>query len=163
MSPCRRLGVTLALIMGAAVAGASPARAAENGLSNYLAGYYGDFAVAVAPSQGLYVYGTAYHYQAASQGPRFPETLAVDGLVGVVGFQYVTGLEIFGAKVAMGAYTTYLDASLEAAGPFGFSAHERAHGDSSVSPLVLYWSLGNLPVSLYEAVILPTGSTPCWR
>ncbi len=57
-----------------------------------------------------------------TQAVFITKTLAVDG-IGIAGFQYVTGLVILGAKVAMGAYTTYLDASLNATGAFGFSAH----------------------------------------
>jgi hypothetical protein len=133
--------------------------AAEGGLTNYLPGYYGDFAVAVAPQQGLYVYGTAYTYQAKSRGPAVPDTISLSAQIYISGFQYVTDYKLFGAKVAFGSYTTFINADVEAKPPpISLDASVSERGDTSVSPLVLYWAFGNFYASAYQSVIMPTGS-----
>lgn len=132
--------------------------AAEGGLTNYLPGYYGDFAVAVAPPKGLYVYGTAYSYQAKLKGPAVPDTVSGSAMIYLSGFQYVTDYKLFGATIAFGSYTTFIDADIEAKPPpFSLDASVANRGDTSLSPLVLYWSSGNLYVSAYQSVIMPTG------
>ncbi|WP_045837398.1 transporter [Hyphomicrobium sp. 99] len=137
----------------------SEVRAAEGGLTNYVPGYYGDFAVAVAPQNGLYVYGTAYSYQAKLKGPAIPDTVSASAMLYLSGFQYVTDHKIFGATYAFGAYTTFLDAHTEAKPPpFSLDASIADRGDTSISPLVLYWAFGNLYVSAYQSIIIPTGS-----
>lgn len=124
------------------------AMSAERGLSNYLPGYFGDYAVAVAPDPGLIVYGTAYGYDANL------DTVSLDATILLGGFQYVTDRTLFGARLAFGSYTTYI--SGEGASPLGV-AKASGHGDTSVSPVVLYWSFGKFYVSLYESIIIPTG------
>ena len=134
-------------------------RAGEGGLTNYVPGYYGDFAVAVAPPAGLYVYGTAYSYQAKSKGPTFPDTVSASAMLYLSGFQYVTEHKFLGAKYAFGSYTTFLDASIEAKPPpFSLDASVADRGDTSISPLVLYWAFGDLYVSAYQSIIIPTGA-----
>lgn len=165
MSDHSGLGVGLgrkaaaALMVAFASLHVAAAHAAEGGLTNYVPGYYGDFAVAVAPPKGLYVYGTAYSYQAKLKGPAVPNTVSASAMLYLGGFQYVTDYKLFGATVAFGSYTTFLDANLEAKPPpFSLDASVSNRGDMSVSPLILYWSSGNLYVSAYQAVIMPTGA-----
>lgn len=149
----------IAFVFAFALFAISEAHAAEGGLTNYVPGYYGDFAVAVAPPTGLYVYGTAYSYQAKLRGPAVPDTVSAGAVLYLSGFQYVTDYKLFGATVAFGSYTTFLDANIEAnPPPFSLDASVANHGDTSFSPLVLYWSFGNLYVSAYQSVIMPTGS-----
>lgn len=133
---------------------ADDAQSAENGLTNYLPGYYSDFAVAVTPATGLYTYATVYSYSATSVGPAGPDGLALDGLLTIGGFQYVTSQSLFGGRYGFGGYTTWVNADLSL-GPSTFSTN--GHGDSSLSPLILYWSAGDVYVSFYEAIIVPTG------
>ncbi|RUP07904.1 MAG: hypothetical protein EKK38_17305 [Hyphomicrobium sp.] len=135
------------------------ARAAEGGLTNYVPGYYGDFAVAVAPQKGLYVYGTAYSYQAKLKGPAVPDTVSASAMLYLGGFQYVTDYKFLGATYAFGSYTTFLDANTGAkAPPFDLDASVSNRGDTSISPLVLYWAFGNFYVSAYQSIIMPTGA-----
>lgn len=135
------------------------ARAAEGGLTNYLPGYYGDFAVAVAPKAGLYLYGTAYGYQAKSRGPAVPNTVSLSALLYLTGFQYVTDYKFLGATAAFGSYTTFINASVNATPPpIGLDASVANRGDTSVSPLALYWAFGNFYVNAYQSIIFPTGS-----
>jgi len=146
----------------AAIAAPTASRGAEGGLTNYLAGYFGDFAVAVTPQPGLVTYSTAYYYRAKTEGPKIPDTISLDGIIQINGFQFVTRHKLFGAQLAFGGYTTLLQADLSAAVPTGagttfIEADANGFGDSSISPLILYWSHGNLYVNLYENIIIPTG------
>lgn len=135
-----------------------PVHSAERSLTNYLAGYYGDFAVAVQPDQGLYTYVTGYHYSARSEAHEAPNEPELNGTLGIAGFQYVTKWNIMGGALAFAGYTTQLDGRLSLGGSGGYSEQERGLGDSSISPVVLYWNSGNIHVSVYESIILPTGS-----
>ena len=49
------------LLLGLALC-SSPGHAAEGGSSNYLAGTYGDFGVALTPAPGFYVQNSLYYY-----------------------------------------------------------------------------------------------------
>ncbi len=145
-----------------AVAGSGPAEAAERGLTHYLAGYYGDFAIAVAPQPGLYAYSTFYHYEAVSEGPKFVKGASINATASINGFLYATGLSILGGQYAFGGYTAYAGADLRASiptpvGTISISDEASGLSDTSISPLSLYWSSGNLHWNLYTAVMLPTG------
>lgn len=147
----------LASVVAVSLVAATSAFAGERGLTNYLAGYYGDFAVAVQPSEGIYAYATAYAYSAILEGPQGSTNLDLQGTLAITGFQYVTPWRVFGAKYAVAGYTTYLQGRLTPDGTS--SASDDGLGDSSVSPLVLYWKAGpNVHISVYESIILPTGS-----
>jgi hypothetical protein len=145
------------------LSGAAPCAAAENGLSNYLPGYYGDYAVAVAPAPGLYVYGTVYGYSGSPEGPKLNENVDIDATLYLTGFQYVTDRKLFDARIAFGSYTVFINGDLDAtvptsSGPLDISDHAVGHGDTSISPVILYWSLGNnWHLSAYESIIMPTG------
>lgn len=153
LSASRRV-LALGLILGAG----SPVLAAEGGLTNYLPGYYGDFAVAVAPTTGLYGYATYYNYTGRTEGPDTPDTLELEGALRLSGFQYVSDSTVLGARFALGGYISFINAALDSTDPgMPLSAETSGHGDSSISPLILYWSVGNFHVSFYEAIILPTG------
>src|SRR5262245_24539366 len=137
--------------------------AAENGLSNYLPGYYGDYAVAVAPAPGLYVYGTVYGISGSPEGPKLNEQVDASATLFLAGFQYVTDRKFLDARVAVGSYTVFINGDLDAivptpGGPLQISDHAAGHGDTSISPLILYWTLGNnWYLSVYESIIMPTG------
>lgn len=139
----------------------SVADAAERGLSSYLPGYYGDYAVAVEPKPGFYIYDTFYRYQAQNSGLETAARLRASALIS--GFQLVTTEKILNMTYAIGAYTAWIDADLvvqnkSATNLNSIRAHKFEHGDTSISPLILYWSSGNLHFNAYEAVFLPTGS-----
>jgi hypothetical protein len=138
-------------------------QAAERGLTHYLPGYYGDFAVAVAPTSGLYVYSTFYHYEAVSEGPKLLDGASINATASINGFLYATGYSILGGQYAFGGYTAYAGADLRASiatpvGTLSISDETSGLSDTSLSPLSLYWSSGNLHWNLYTAVMLPTGA-----
>ncbi len=156
---CRRIAIASIFVL----TGSTACISAENGLSNYLPGYYGDFAVAVAPAPGLYVYGTVYGYSGSPEGPKLNENVDLDATLYLTGFQYVTDRKLFDARVAIGSYTVFINGDLDAtiptsSGPVDVSDHSVGHGDTSISPLILYWTLGNnWYLSAYESIIMPTG------
>jgi hypothetical protein len=154
----------MAIVAMLVLASSTTCRSAENGLSNYLPGYYGDYAVAVAPAPGLYVYSTVYGYSGSPEGPKLNENVDLDATLYLTGFQYVTGRKLFDARVAFGSYTVFINGDLDAtvptsSGPLEIFDHAVGHGDTSVSPVILYWTLGNnWHLSAYESIIMPTGS-----
>lgn len=135
--------------------------AAERGLSSYLPAYYGDFGVAVAPASGTYGYATSYNFTA-----KLPvganDSLKLNASALISGFQYVAPERIGEFTFGFGAYTAVIDARLKGTvpspgGTVNIDQDKFGLADTSVSPLILWWSMGNLHVSFYEAVFLPTG------
>src|SRR3990172_6560394 len=116
-STSARHGLRLLLAAAAGLTGATGCNAAEGGLSNYLPGYYGDYAVAVAPAPGLYVYGTVYGYSGSPEGPKLNENVDLDATLYLTGFQYVTDRKLFDARVAFGSYTVFINGDLNATVP----------------------------------------------
>ena len=152
----------LGAMVFAALASAVPCHAAERGLSHYLAGYYGDFGVAIAPSPGLYVYATSYNFQATQDISTGSGRISLDANAFIYGFQKVTAEKFFGADLAFGAYSAYISANLgiSLSVPSGTAKsvfHSEGQADTSVSPVILYWSSGNWHWNLYEAIFIPTG------
>jgi len=141
---------------------------AENGLTNYLPAYYGDFAVAVSTPPGLVTYNTAYFYSARREGTNIAGSTSLTGLLQINGFQYTLPVKFLGATYAFGAYNALLKAEIDGtvfATPVArpFSAKTRGVGDSSISPLILYWSKANFHMSFYESIIIPTGQYSATR
>lgn len=157
----QRLVVVLAL--ASLIVLSHPLSAAERGLSHYLAGYYGDFAVAVAPQPNTYVYSTYYHYDATSKGPDLTKGASAKASASINGFLIAPDVSFVGAKYAFGGYIAYVDASLDLTvstpfGPLNFHDEDRGISDASISPMSLYWSSGNWHWNLYSAVFLPSGA-----
>ncbi len=158
----RRLSLRLCAVVVATLANIAPCHAAERGLSHYLAGYYGDFGVAIAPRPGLYVYATSYNYKADQGIPSSSGRISLEASAFIYGFQKVTTEKFLGASLAFGAYSAYISADLgiSLSGPAGTvksNAHSEGQADTSVSPVILYWNSGNWHWSLYEAIFIPTG------
>lgn len=136
--------------------------AAERGLSSYLPGYYGDYLVAVAPRPGLYVYATNYNYRATKTVPGFTGELRLSASALISGFQFVAPEKLWNTTIAVGAYSSLISADLQgrlvgAGGAPTINQHKAAGGDTSLSPISLYWNAGNIYVNAYEAIFLPTG------
>ncbi len=130
--------------------------AAERGLSSYLPGYYGDFAVAVAPKPGFYGYTTNYNLSAEMEARDVKLELDASALIG--GFQYVAPSKLGGFTYAVGAYSAIIDAQLN--GDIGgrrIEQHKTQLADTAISPLIMYWSSGALHLNFYQTVFLSTG------
>lgn len=139
------------------------ARAGENGRSNYVPGYYGDYAVAIAPKPGFYIYSTAYSYFGKLESKDGASKVALDGVANLSGFQYVFAATRLGLTFAMAAYTSVLDARVELQtttpfGPFEIVDEESGHGDTSFSPLVVYGKFADISWSISQSIFVPTGS-----
>jgi len=138
-------------------------QSAEGGRSNYVPGYYGDYAVAVAPQPGIYVYSTAYSYQGNFAAPGGESKISLEGIANLSGFQYVLPQKFHGLTFAFASYTSFINAKVEIdlatpLGPLQILDEDSGHGDTSVSPFVVYGSLGNFHWSFYNSIFLPTGS-----
>lgn len=134
---------------------------AERGLSSYLPAYYGDFGVAVAPAPGTYGYTTTYNFF-ADLPLGAADKLKLEASALIAGFQFVAPERLGVVSVGFGAYSAIIDARLEGTVPTGAGSmmidqHKTGIADTSVSPLIVWWSKGNLHLSFYEAVFLPTG------
>jgi len=142
------------------------ATGAEGGYSNYLAGTYGDFGMALAPAQkwtlrnDIYSYGASTNQSIRSGNVEVGADL--DFLMNLTTLVYKPDVEIFGAQFAAGVFLPLvnldIDASL-AAGGATVSASDTASGlgDLTLIPFALYWTRGNIHMSLAEFIITPTG------
>ncbi|NOT70800.1 MAG: hypothetical protein HOP09_05760 [Hyphomicrobium sp.] len=140
-----------------------PTESAERGLSSYLPAYYGDFAVAIAPKPGFYAYATYYGYEANFKPQGAVGKLDLNVSAFITGFQYVFPEKLANISFAVGGYTAIIDARLHGVlstqdGSLTVEQNKIQHGDTSISPLIMYWSSGNWHVNVYEAVFLPTGT-----
>jgi hypothetical protein len=140
--------------------------AGEGGISNYIPGFYGDLALAIAPPDGLSVRNDLYFYSA--DGGRSVRS----GLVEVsadlfLTFNYLTFLykpkfEIFGARFAFGTTPAIGHADIEASVSVGATTQsvedkKTGFGDLSLSSFA-YWSRGNLHFAWANFLVTPTGA-----
>lgn len=151
--------LVLALMSGSA-------RAAEGGYSNYIPGTYGDFGMAVAPSEtwtlrsDFYFYGASTDVSVRSGKVEFGTDL--DFLMNLTTLLYKPGLEILGAEYAAGVFVPLVDLDLEvsvATGERAIGASDSATGvgDVALIPIALYWNRDRLHASFTQLIVTPTG------
>ena len=119
--------------------------ATEGGGSNYLPGFYGDFAMAVFPDQG-----THFNNFFAGWGDRSANTGTLLEMPGVL---HVTGKQVLGGNLIVGLYPALmgaLDDTGKHQGRFGL-------GDFYLVPFALNWRWGKLTALAFEGVVAPTG------
>jgi hypothetical protein len=141
-------------------------RAGEGGSSNYFPGTYGDYAVAVAPSQGwTYAnYNLLYSAEvdrAALQG-RLNVNLDTYAYINMSALIYAFEKPVIGAQFAMGTFVPvgYADLETTLMGPLGtvsLDDSETNLGDVALLPASLYWNADNWHFNFYELVTAPTG------
>ncbi|MGD0962178.1 MAG: transporter [Methylomonas sp.] len=123
------------------------AGATENGGSNYLPGFYGDFQMAVMPKEKGFYLSQMF---SAYQDPK-----SVTGnLLELPGIMYVTDTRIFGANYAVGVWPA-LQAIKD-----NTLANNRvrvAFGDPYFMPVSLGWDLGCMHAEVFEGVVAPIG------
>lgn len=120
--------------------------ATENGGSNYLPGFYGDFQMGSLPDKGVYLNNLLTMYQ--------DHTGATASILEIPGLMYVPGSEVLGAKFALGVWpgvTFSKDHTNDS------SLDRLALGDPYLMPVLLNWSWEDLQISLYEGIIVPVG------
>ena len=144
----------------------SDARAAEGGYSNYIPGSYGDFGMALAPTQKWTLRNDFYYYDASTDLSLRSGNLEVGAdltfLMNFTTLLYKPDIELFGAQFAAGVFVPLVDLDIDAdlsVGDMTFSASDSASGlgDVALVPIALYWTKGNMHMSFAEFIITPTG------
>ena len=120
--------------------------ATEGGGSNYLPGFYGDFAMAVMPEKGTFLnnFFAAYQDKAGQAGT----------LSEMPGILHASGNQILGANYIVGIYpglvASAYDADTHTMSRFGL-------GDTYLIPLALNWQWQRFSALFYEGILAPTG------
>ena len=121
--------------------------ATEGGGSNYLPGFYGDFAMAVMPAAGTYFtnFMTAYQDKTSKTGT----------LIELPSIVQVTGYQVLGGYYSAGIYP-----GIAITKDHGGSHHQDRLGaaDAYLMPVAIYWQWSNLTALFYEGIIAPTGN-----
>jgi hypothetical protein len=152
-----------ALAAALAVQGAS---AAEGGYSNYIPGTYGDFGMALAPTDTWTLRNDVYYYGADTsrsvRSGRIEADVEIEILMNMTTVLYKPELELFGATYAAGVFLPFVDLDIDSSLEVGArraSSSEGATGlgDAALIPLALYWNQGNFHASLLQLAVAPTG------
>ncbi len=121
-------------------------RATEGGSSNYLPGFYGDFAMGILPSKGVYFsnFMTAYQDKSGKTGTF----LDLPSLV------VVTDYKILGGRYGFGVYP-----GVAVSKDHGGSNKMDRVGvvDTYLMPLAINWEWNGFSALFYEGIIAPTG------
>jgi hypothetical protein len=120
--------------------------ATEGGGSNYLPGFYGDFAMAILPDKGTYFsnFITAYQDKTGKTGTFYE----------LPSFVQVTDYKIFGGNYSFAIYpglTITKDHSESK------SMTRVGKVDTYLLPLAINWNWERFSILIYEGIIAPTG------
>ncbi len=142
--------------------------AAEGGYSNYVPGTYGDFGMAVAPTEKWTLRNDVYYYRAktdrAMLSGKLGEEIELDLLYDFTTLLYMPDFEILGAKYAGGIFNTTvlnqkIKVNLSAAGvQRDMKDSGSGLGDLTLIPLSLYWEKNNFHWTVSQFIVAPTGS-----
>ncbi len=141
------------------------ANAAEGGYSNYLAGTYGDFGMALAPPETWTLRNDVYYYDASTNLSVRSGILEVGVdltfLMNLTTLLYKPDIELFGAQFAAGVFMPIVDLDLDASlsiGGMTVNASDSASGlgDITLIPFAFYWNNGNIHTSFAQFIITPT-------
>jgi len=121
-------------------------KATEGGGSNYLPGFYGDFAMAVVPEKGTFFNNFFAAYQ---------DTKGQAGtILEMPGIIHATGQKILGANFIVALYPgvvgTKDQSNHQDMSRFGL-------GDAYLIPIELNWQWGSLTALAFEGIVVPTG------
>jgi len=142
------------------------ASGAEGGYSNYVPGTYGDFGMALAPTETWTLRNDIYYYDASVDRSVRSGNLEVGAdvnfLMNFTTLLYKPDVELFGAQFAAGVFVPIVDLEIDSSLSIGntvFSARDNTSGlgDVALIPFALYWNRGNIHMSLAEFIITPTG------
>ena len=158
----RKLVLTLVFVIAAPrIAGS-----AEGGYSNYLPGTYGDFGMALAPTETWTLRNDIYYYDASAARAVRSGNLEVGVdlgfLMSFTTLLYKPDVELFGAQYAAGVFVPMVDLSLDTRLSIGeslidFSDSASGLGDVVLIPFAFYWNRGNYHMSFAEFVVTPVG------
>jgi len=142
------------------------ASAAEGGYSNYVPGTYGDFGMALAPTEKWTLRNDTYYYDASTNRSVRSGNLEVGAdlefLMNFTTLLYKPDIELFGAQLAIGVFVPIVDLEIDSSlsindSVFGASDSATGLGDIALIPFALYWNQGNLHTSFAQFVVAPTG------
>ena len=156
----------LILIFAAISAAPQLARGAEGGYSNYIAGTYGDFGMALAPAETWTLRNDLYFYDASSKlslrSGKIEVGADLDFFMNFTTLLYKPELEVFGAQFAAGVFVPLVDLDIDSSLRIGdqlISVSDSASGlgDLVLIPFALYWNSGNIHTSFAQFIVTPTG------
>ncbi len=116
------------------------ARAAEGGYSNYVAGTYGDFGMALAPTETWTLRNDIYYYDESTtlsvRSGKLEVGTDLTFLMNLTTLLYKTDIEVFGAQFAAGVFVPIVNLALDASLSVGntvVSASDSATGLGDVA------------------------------
>ena len=139
---------------------------AEGGYSNYVAGSYGDFGMALAPTETWTLRNDIYYYDASTvlsvRSGNLELGAELEFLMNFTTLLYKPEVELFGAQFAAGIFVPFVDLDIDSSISIGdsvFSSNDGTSGlgDVALIPFALYWNRKNFHMSFAEFVITPTG------
>lgn len=156
---CR--SVAAALIFSCPIA----SKAAEGGVSNYVPGFYGDQALAVAPPDGLSVRNDVYLFSgdagASSRSGNIEASAEIDLIYNYLNLLYKPGIRLFGAQAAFGATVVVGDIDVDARLRAGSALREVSDGHTGLGDLTLsgylYWNWDKVHLAWANFVVAPVG------
>ena len=138
----------LILIFAAILAAPQLARGAEGGYSNYIAGTYGDFGMALAPAETWTLRNDLYFYDASSKlslrSGKIEVGADLDFFMNFTTLLYKSELEVFGAQFAAGVFVPLVDLDIDSSLRIGDQLISVSDSASGLGDLVL------IPFALLE-------------
>ena len=143
------------------------AHAAEGGYTNYIPGTYGDFGMALAPTETWTLRNDLYFYDASGEksvrNGRLELSTDLQFLMNFTTVLYKPEIEVVGGTFATGIFFPLvgvdIDASLAStSGSIATSDRTSGIGDIVLIPFAIFWNRENIHTSFSFLVITPTGS-----
>ncbi len=142
--------------------------AAEGGYSNYIPGSYGDFGMALTPTETWTLRNDTYYYDASTsktvQGGNLATDLDLQFIMNFTTLLYKPEFTIFDAQYATGIFIPFVNLNTEAGlklkgGSQELNTSDSATGlgDVSLIPFALFWNEGNIHSSFAHYIIIPSG------
>ena len=140
--------------------------AAEGGYSNYIPGTYGDFGMALAPTERWTLRNDVYFYDASAdrsvRSGQLEAGVDLEFLMNFTTIVFKPNVEIFGGQYAAGVFVPFIDLDLDANLSIGnavasISDSATGLGDVVLIPALLYWNTGNIHTSFAQYIVAPTG------
>ena len=166
----RKAGLFVCLLILGAGLLPGIAVATEGGQSVYVPGAYGNFGMGALPGPGFYFGDFAYWYTGSStqtvRNGRLQLNASETVYANTFEFTGVSSSTIFGGRYWGGLYIPVAVASLNAGATLNVlgqtvartvSGSQFGVGDLYAIPFGLAWDTGNVHISFYEGVNLPTG------
>lgn len=142
------------------------AYSAEGGYSNYIPGTYGDFGMALAPTETWTLRNDVYYYDASVERSVRAGQLEADTdlqfLMNFTTLLYKPNVQLFGGQYAAGIFVPIVDLDLDVNRSLGNISRgvidsASGLGDIVLIPWALYWNTSNIHTALSQFIVTPTG------